>query len=111
MLIASAPPVVILGCSRGLKACICEVCELAGVCLVEQNVADEVNQVSLELSHAALSLSGDHGLRAGRGLVSSRSSLPHCTRFAYVCAILSECQHVHCKNHPIWHSNLLKTDS
>lgn len=36
------------------------------------------------LSHAALSLSGDHGLRMGRGCVASRSSLLHCTRVAYV---------------------------
>lgn len=57
------------------------ICVCASVCLVEHNIADEVNQVSLELSHAALSLSGDHGLRAGRGCVSSRSFLLHCTRF------------------------------
>lgn len=60
------------------------VCVFASVYPVEENVADGENQVFLELSHAALSLSGDHGLRMGRGCVSSRSSLPHCTRFAYI---------------------------
>lgn len=44
-----------------------DVCMCVYVCMVEQNVADEVNQVSLELSHAALSLSGDHRLRVGKG--------------------------------------------
>lgn len=61
--------------------CVC-VCVFASVYPVEENVADGENQVSLELSHAALSLSVDHGLRMGRGRASSRSSLLHCTHFA-----------------------------
>lgn len=86
----------------GFKECTYDVCMFAGVCLVEQMLLMEVNQVSSELSHAALSLSGDHGLRAGRGRVSSRSSLLHRTHFAYACpcAFVSECRHVHCKKTP-----------
>lgn len=40
-------------------------CASVGFCLAEQNVADEVNQVSLALSSASLPLSGDHRLRGG----------------------------------------------
>lgn len=68
---------------RGLRGVyLFDVFVLASVYPVKENVADGVNQVSSELSHAALSLSGECGLRVGRGCVSSRSSLPHCTHFA-----------------------------
>lgn len=63
--------------------CVC-VCVFAGVFKMKET-ADGVNQASVELSHAAVSLSEDHRLRVGRGRVSSRSSLLCCTRFAYVC--------------------------
>ncbi len=76
-------------------------CVCLRVCAWRQMLLMEVNQVSLELSHAALSLSGDHVLRAGRGRVSSRSSLLRRTRFAYVCvctcAFVNECWHAHCR--------------
>ena len=86
-----------------------DVCMCVCARMVEQNVADKVNQVSLELSHAALSLSGDHRLRVGRGRDSSRSSLLHRTRFAYAC--VSECWHVPCKKCSVGHDNQLNIDS
>lgn len=70
VLIASDPPTELKASVRGgFRLCVCVgvclcVCGYAGECLVERNIADEVNQVSLELSHAALSLSGDQGQRA-----------------------------------------------
>ena len=76
-------------------------------CTVERNVADEVNQVSLELSHAALSLSGERGRRAWRG--EERGGVfpqgrPHASLHS-ICisrVFVSDCRRVRC---PVWHDN------
>lgn len=64
----------------------------AGECMVVQNVADGVNQVCVELSHAALSLSGEYGQRAGKGRAFSRSFPFHCNlhMHAHVCEQMME---------------------
>lgn len=73
VLIASVLPGVLLCFSWHVRS---------GVWLVQKDAAHDLSQASLELEHAPLSLSGDHGLRAGRGWDSSRSCFtpPICIR-------------------------------